>query len=252
VITEEYSRFAGLNFQRFRELAATPGISQYEKIGFPNAFREGKEPGIFADILRKLINLTKTSRVVLDIGPGCSDLPRLLHQHCRQQRHTLLLADSPEMLQLLPDSADIRKYPGRFPHDCGPLLIEYAGRIDAIVSYSVLQYAFTDGGVFSFLDSALGLLAEGGEMLLGDIPNISKRRRFFSSAAGIRSHHEFTGAKEDPQVVFNQPEPGNIDDSVILALLARARAAGFDAYVVPQDSQLPMANRREDILIRRP
>lgn len=252
MITEDYSRFAGLTFERFRELARTEGISRYEKIGFPSSWREGKEPGIFADILRKLPNLTKTSQVVLDIGPGCSDLPHLLHNHCRRQQHTLLLADSSEMLQLFPDSSDIKKYPGRFPRDCGPLLAEYAGRVDAILSYSVLQYAFAESNVFDFLDRALGLLAEGGEMLLGDIPNISRRKRFFSSAAGIRLHHEFTGTNEDPNVVFNRPEPAKIDDAVVLALLARARAAGFDAYILPQHPDLPMANRREDILIRRP
>jgi hypothetical protein len=252
VITEDYSRFAGLTFERFRELARAEGLSQYEKIGFPNSYRENKESGIFADILRKLPNLAKTSQTVLDIGPGCSGLPHLLYDHCRRQQHTLLLADSPEMLQLLPDSAEIRKYPGRFPRDCGPLLTGHAGGVDAILSYSVLQYAFIDGGVFDFLDRALSLLAEGGEMLLGDIPNVSKRRRFFSSASGVRAHHEFTGTSEDPEVIFNRPEPGNIDDSVILALLARSRAAGFDAYVLPQDPELPMANRREDILIRRP
>jgi len=252
VITEDYSRFTGLTFERFRELARAEGISQYEKVGFPNSYRAGKEPAIFADILRKLPSLAKTGQTVLDIGPGCSKMPHLLHDHCRQQEHTLLLADSPEMLQLLPDSPEIRKYPGRFPRDCGPLLTEYAGDIDVILSYSVLHYAFTDGGVFDFLDRALGLLAEGGEMLLGDIPNISKRKRFFSSAAGIRLHQEFTGTNEDPEVVFNRLETTSIDDSVVLALLARARAAGFDAYVLPQDPELPMANRREDILIRRP
>jgi hypothetical protein len=39
---------------------------------------------------------------------------------------------------------------------------------------------------------------------------------------------------------------------VVFALLQRARLAGFDAYVLPQDPALPMANRREDVLIIRP
>jgi hypothetical protein len=38
----------------------------------------------------------------------------------------------------------------------------------------------------------------------------------------------------------------------VFALLGRARAAGFDAYVVPQGAALPLANRREDVLITRP
>jgi hypothetical protein len=47
-------------------------------------------------------------------------------------------------------------------------------------------------------------------------------------------------------------EHDQIDDAVVFALVQRARAAGFDAYVLPQDASLPMANRREDILIVRP
>jgi hypothetical protein len=47
-------------------------------------------------------------------------------------------------------------------------------------------------------------------------------------------------------------EPAKIDDAVVLEILRRARDKGFDAYVVPQSDGLPMANRREDILIVRP
>jgi len=53
-------------------------------------------------------------------------------------------------------------------------------------------------------------------------------------------------------VSFNRLEPSVMDDSVVFAVLARARAQGFHAWVVPQAVDLPMANRREDILIRRP
>ena len=60
------------------------------------------------------------------------------------------------------------------------------------------------------------------------------------------------GCDEDPDVVFNAPVERQIDDAVIAAMLGRARAAGTDAWVVPQPPHLPMANRREDILLRRP
>jgi hypothetical protein len=55
-----------------------------------------------------------------------------------------------------------------------------------------------------------------------------------------------------PEVHYNQVEPRQIDDSVMLSLLMRARAQGCDAYLLPQRDDLPMANRREDILIRKP
>ena len=58
--------------------------------------------------------------------------------------------------------------------------------------------------------------------------------------------------REVPQVRYNLVERDQIDDGVVLGLVTRARNFGFDAYVVPQAPDLPMANRREDILIVRP
>ncbi|MGZ8997994.1 MAG: hypothetical protein ACXW2T_03960, partial [Allosphingosinicella sp.] len=85
------------------------------------------------------------------------------------------------------------------------------------------------------------------------IPNISKRKRFFSSPEGIAYHRAFTGNPEDmPEVAFNHIQPHVIDDSVVLGLVNRVRLSGSDAYIVAQSPDLPMANRREDILIRKP
>jgi len=120
------------------------------------------------------------------------------------------------------------------------------------VAYSVVQYVFAEGNVFQFLDTCLGLLGHGGELLIGDVPNQTMRKRFFASPLGAATHRRHTGGDEPPEVHFNRLEPGQMDDSVVLALLARARAQGFHAWVLPQASELPMANRREDILIRRP
>jgi hypothetical protein len=116
----------------------------------------------------------------------------------------------------------------------------------------VLHYVFAEQPLFDFIDHTLGLLAPGGACLLGDVPNVSKRKRFFSSAAGVRCHQEFTARAERPAVTFNCPEPGKLDDAVVLGIVARCRAAGFDTYVVPQAADLPLATRREDVLIYRP
>ena len=43
-----------------------------------------------------------------------------------------------------------------------------------------------------------------------------------------------------------------MDDSVVMSVLMRCRNQGFDAYILPQSQSLPMANRREDILVVRP
>lgn len=240
-----------LTFEDFRRLAQDSTLSPYQKIGFPDSYREGQEEGIFADIRAKLTNLAKPGQVVLDIGPGCSTLPRLLIELCRTNGHTLILVDSAEMLDQLPDAPFIHKLPGYYP-DCPTLFEQYNGRLDAILSYSVLHYIFNEGNIFTFLDSTMGLLADGGQILLGDIPNISKRKRFFSSPNGIRFHQQFIGTDETPVVEFNRLEEGKIDDAALVGMLLRCRQAGFEAFIVPQPEDLPMANRREDFLIIKP
>jgi hypothetical protein len=251
-VAADYQRFRDLTFDGFRDLARADGLSCYQKIGFPDSYRAGFERLIFEDVCAKLPALLERGKVVVDVGPGCSELPLLLLDLCRCQGHTLLLCDSAEMLAHLPNGPGVVKVLGRYPHDAGRLFDEFAGRVDALLSYSVLQYVFVEQPLFDFLDRTLLLLAEGGRVLLGDVPNVSKRKRFFRSPAGRRCHREFTGRDEEPPAEFNVPEPGRIDDGVILGVLARCRAAGFDAYVLPQPPALPLATRREDLLICRP
>ena len=152
-----------------------------------------------------------------------------------KQNHRLVLIDSAEMLAHLPEESPTRKVAGCFPPDMNTLIEEFAGRVDAILTYSVLQYVFVESSIFDFVDACLMLLASGGQLLIGDVPNASKRKRFFASASGVRCHQQFTGTDEVPGVLFNTLERSKIDDAVVLSILSRARAAGFDAYVLPQD-----------------
>ena len=243
--------FADLTFDDFRKLATNGDLSRHEKVGFPDSYREGKEEAIFADVVNKLKELQGTNKTILEIGPGCSRLPIMLAKMCEERSHRLIFVDSAEMLSHVPEALFIEKIAGRYP-DVPELAHRYANRIDVIIAYSVIQYVFAEGNLWKFLDQTLLLLADGGEILLGDLPNCTMRKRFFSSNAGRLAHQEFTGTGELPSVTFNVPEPDKMDDSVVFALLARARAQGFHAWVVPQAPDLPMANRREDILIRKP
>jgi hypothetical protein len=249
--SEKYQRFSNLSYDDFRELAKDQNLSRYEKIGFPNEYREGKEDLIFNDIKQKLPRLSDVNQVVLDVGPGCSDLPFMLIEQCRKSSHRLLLADSDEMLSQIPDQPFTTKYAGIYPgsiYDFDQL----RDTVDVIIIYSVLHYIYAEGNIYSFLDKSLSLLSPGGQMLIGDIPNLSKRKRFFCSEAGKNFHKAFTKAEADPLIEFNKIEEGQIDDSVAIGLVTRARMQGFDAYILPQNPSLPMANRREDILIVRP
>jgi len=240
-----------LDFDGFARLAGDPTLTKYEKIGFPDNYRCGFERAIFADILAKLPRLNDPDITVMDIGPGCSDLPHMILDHCQSRGDRAILIDSAEMLRELPDAPRVDKRAGRFPQ-CHDTLADLSGRVDVIICYSVLQYIYRDSNPFEFIDRSLDLLAAGGEFLIGDIPNLAMRRRFFSSDAGIAYHRNFTGTDAKPDVTLNLVSPGAIDDAVVLGLVNRARAAGADAFILPQPPTLPMANRREDILIRRP
>ena len=243
--------FDNLDFEAFKELALKDGLSIHEKVGFPDEYRDGLESRIFEDILGKLKSLNVQNLIALDIGPGCSNLPIFLSDHCKELGGHCHFVDSKEMLSLLPDAKHLSKWDAKFP-ECPTLLTSLAGRVNSIIVYSVIQYVFAEGNLWKFLDECLSLLTDGGEILFGDVPNISMRKRFFSSKAGKTLHREFTGADEDPIVEFNTITHDKIDDSVVMSILMRARAQGFQAWVVPQGHGLPMANRREDIIIRKP
>jgi hypothetical protein len=247
----DFDKYRRLTYDDFRKLAGDDNLSQYEKIGFPDEYRKGHEEDIFSDIKSKLHCLEETGKVIADIGCGCSDLAHLMIENCGIRESTLILVDCEEMLSLLPDRDFIRKFPGRFPH-CPELFDEFTGVVDGVLIYSVLQSVFLEANIFDFLDNACTLLKDGGEILIGDIPNISKRKRFFSSANGIKYHQEFTRTNEIPDVDFTTIEKERIDDGVVLGILARYRGFGFDSYLLPQSEKLTMANRREDILIRKP
>lgn len=248
---DDYQRFENLGFDDFRRMAKDGSLSRYEKIGFPDSYREGKEELIFLDIVAKLTGLQEKNKIVLDIGPGCSDLPRMLMDLCKRNGHSLLLVDSREMLSNLPDHESVTKIDGYFPQ-CERLFADFTVKVDVIIAYSLLHYVFAESNVWEFLDRCLELLNHGGKLLIGDIPNVSKRKRFFSSPLGVKFHQDFTSSDSMPDVQFNRIERQCIDDAVILGLIARARSQGYDAYVLPQAHGLPMSNRREDILIERP
>ncbi|HEX7761769.1 MAG TPA: hypothetical protein VF459_19840 [Caulobacteraceae bacterium] len=243
-----------LDYEAFRQLARNPHLDPHQRIGFPTAYREGAEAAIFEDILAKLPMLAEAEgQRVVDIGPGCAGLPRLLIELCRQRRHTLVLADSEEMLSQLPDAPGlIIKCPGRYPDNAQAVQSAVQAGADAALCYSVFHYVFSEGNPFAFLDALVALLRPQGRALIGDIPNHSKRRRFFASDAGQAFHRAFTGSTQPPVAPFNVPAPGKIDDAVLGGLIQRAQAAGCDAYLLPQGAGLPMANRRDDLLIARP
>lgn len=236
-----------LSFNDFKKMALDQKLSKWEKIGFPDSYREQSEEVIFQDIYEKL-NL-ENSRSILDVGCGCSELVMNFIRYARSKGKTLVLVDSQEMLSNIERDSlteNIRCVAGYFP-DEEIMKQLHAESFDAIAVYSVLQYVFKEQNVFQFIHECIRLLKPGGRLLLGDIPNYQVRERFLVSGPGL----EFlSNAPQAPYTINLKHEHAErIDDAVVIAILQRFRQFGCETYVLPQPSGLPFSNRREDILI---
>jgi len=242
--------YDGLTFDDLRKFALDASLSENEKMGFAERSRVDSEAAIFRDFQSKLPALAGEGRTVIDIGCGCGSLVRTLIATCGARRHRLVLVDSPEMLGLVDAPAGVELRPHRFPLDQS-FLDEYRGTGDAVIFYSALQVEVASGDVLRLVDGLCALLAPGGRALIGDIPNRSMRQRLFSSEAGKAFHRAFTGENADSPTPAPGLALGSIDDAAVLGLAARARAQGFNAFVMPQAPDLPFSNRREDLLVER-
>ena len=244
-------KFKYLSYKDFQELAKDNSFSKNEKIGFPNNYREKYDEFILKDILTKNPLLMDRGKRILDIGSGCSYLIELIIDHCKGHEHELVLIDSQEMHDLLPKHEHVTKIAGYYPNELNSFIEKNAEQFDCIITYSVFHYIFEEGNIYKFIDKSLEMLKPGGSFLIGDIPNISKRFRFFASDAGIKFHQDYTQTNTLPEEFSYKIHHDKIDDGVILGILSRYRNLGFETYLIPQNSSLPMQNRREDILITR-
>ena len=163
-----------LSFEEFQEMAKDDSLSLNEKIGVPNSYRNYTESIILEDISSKIKSLNDHNKKILDIGSGCSKLTQLLIEKIKTNNNTLILCDSQEMLELIDDDQSISKISGKFPYNLANFS-NYKNSLDGIITYSVLAHVILEDSIYNFIDSALELLKPGGELLIGDLPNISKR-----------------------------------------------------------------------------
>lgn len=247
----KYSKFVNIGFDDFKKFASDVNLSANEKIGFPDSYREGYDSHILEDIESK-IGVIKSNEQVLDIGPGCSKLACDYIDKCIKAGSEITLVDSQEMLDLLPDFTGVKKIAGFYPSQDVSDQLSAGDRFDKIICYSVFHYIFIEANVWTFLDFSLNLLKPGGRFLLADIPNFSMRNRFFTSDEGGDFYKKFINTSDSPSDRHAEIIENQIDDGVLIGMILRARNRGIHAYIVPQDTLLPMSNRREDLLFIKP
>lgn len=128
---------------------------------------------------------------------------------------------------------------------------------DKVLIYSVISTLSDQAEAMVFLDKAVTLVAPGGRLLLGDIANADRKRRFLNTEMG----HRF-------EVAWREEMPARVDhdessdcppvertfqptDRFIRYVLEHYRARGFEVHALSQPSELPFGHTREDILIHR-
>jgi hypothetical protein len=235
-------------FESYKNKAVDASLTATEKCGRYLKQSED-ELNIFDDVLSKLPALTQENALVIDIGCGCSDPVKKLINNSQAYKNNLVLVDSKEMLLLLPEADNITKVDVQFPNQA--FVDKYQGKADAIIVYSVFHCVYLESDFIMFVDSLVKLLNTGGTLLLADLPNATKKKRFLSSDQGKAFHKSWSGGEDIPKVNWNQFEAGSLDDSLVLMLLMRYRQMGYETYLVPQNKKLPFSNTREDILIRK-
>nr|WP_320142489.1 dTDP-glucose 4,6-dehydratase [uncultured Cohaesibacter sp.] len=240
-----------LDYEGFRQLAKNKNLSKWEKIGFPDSYRQSFETAILQDISCKLEFEHRKGSSLLDIGCGASPLTSKLLCLCQENNINPFMNDSAEMLSQIESSVSFEKISGQFPNTLEEALKVNKGPFDLVLCYSVLHYIIVEHNIFDFIDMVGKALKPGGIALIGDIPNETKRKRFFSSATGVEFHKNFMATTQPPIVEPYTLKANAIDESVLNGLVARAHANGQDAYIVPQSATLPMANRRDDMIIRK-
>lgn len=234
-------------FKNYAALARSQ-VSSTEAGGRYN-IQADAEKLVIRDVVEKLRPEPSSRLLEIGCGPGLLLIPLTLM--CQASTGI----DHPEVVKKLHSRFSDPKFstvPGNF------LDLDIEGEFDRILIYSVLNCLGNRDEAVEFVDKAVGLLAPGGLLLIGDVPNKDLKDRFLKSPAGQTFQAEWEKTSADymrryKETVVPLLEPDTefaiFTDQLVLELLQRYRSAGYHSYVLPQSPELPFGNTREDILI---
>jgi cyclopropane fatty-acyl-phospholipid synthase-like methyltransferase len=130
---------------------------------------------------------------------------------------------------------------------------------DRVLVYSVLHCLPDVAAAAAFAHAAARRLAPGGRLLIGDLPNRDRAARFKASDAGRAFEADWAARRaaagpepEAVSVLAQADQIGGFTDAQLSDLQTAFRSDGFDAWILPQDPDLPFGRTREDLLVVRP
>ena len=211
-------------------------------------FQKKSENRIPSDVKSKLS--LNSSDICLDIGCNVGNILIPLSKSVK----SITGMDHPECISMLKKrnlTKNIRLIGGDF------MKYKFQNKFDKIIIYSVIHTLDNNKEIKKFINRAISLLKCGGSILIGDIPNISTKKRFLSSEIGRKYNldwkKKFSLTKRDmefQETILNNVSLSHIiDDHFIMELIKNLRKKNYNAYLLPQPKYLPFGRTREDLLI---
>lgn len=236
-----------VSFDNYSELANSESISNTEAAG-RFTFQQDSERRMLSDVLLKLELIPTDSLLEIGCGPGALLVP--LSGFCAQSAG-------------IDNEGAINRLKGRFAKDSGIKCIigDFldmdlpVSQFDKILINSVLHCLSNKSEVLAFIERGLSILRPGGRMLIGDIPNISKKARFLASKRGEQVLSEWSELVQNSPITHplesmtHDDQIVVFDDDFVLEILAFIRKQGFEAFLLPQPLSLPFGGSREDVLV---
>ena len=229
--------------------SALSNMPQSAKAGRNGLSSDGEvEETILNDIWKKISQ--KSNQDILDLGCGCGPLANLIIERCILNSHSLTMMDQELVLSKISSSNQnsnrVKLVPGIFPYESN-LLGQQS--FDSIILYGVIHIT-TDP--INFIYSLTEFLKPGGHLLIADIPNSDKKKRFLLTNHGkqidkdyrskfIPNNNVMSSTASKPLIEF--------DDRFVTTLLGLIRAKGYESFLLPQPVGLPFCFTRDDILV---
>jgi cyclopropane fatty-acyl-phospholipid synthase-like methyltransferase len=209
-------------------------------------FQEQDEKRIILDVISKLDIQPSDSLLDIGCGPGTLLLPLsfMVKEACGIDNSSAINRIRKKHTTL----GNVSTIAGNFLDN----ELQLSKLYKKILIYSVIHYLSSEEELMCFLSKALKLLAPGGRLLIGDIPNINKKERYEKSSSGaskIESWKQTVLKSNNNSNSFLDTDLITMNDKCYIDIINFVRRKGFESYILPEPDNLPFGNTRDDILI---
>ena len=213
-------------------------------------FQKKEEKKIINEIT-KILELNKSDKII-DIGCGTGDVVIPLSRKVK----SITAVDYPKIIDLLKKRSDKQRVQNMNFISSDMLKLKTKKKFNKVLAYSLIHYMKDKNQLKKFIKKLLDLTSSNGIILIGEIPNISMKKRFLKSKIGKEINkkflHNLNKLKQKYTSQFNYNEKFiQIYDKEIRFMINYCNQIGVDAYVLPIKKGLPFSYTRVNLLIKK-